>query len=171
MRARIVIEYGTQRESNPFTRKFNSKIHYYITIRISNISGERDYACIYSRYTCSKFLVVFRTFGRASIMQSPSLWLSHNQLHLNRLWKFHQIIAVWTNDAGARHKTSVLSLFIQLTLVFSAVCEGELTISLVLFIIVARWIYAFNIFDLKPDNLPWLPFDATFLITIISIQT
>lgn len=48
---------------------------------------------------------------------------------------------------------------------------GRIDRSLVLFIIVARWIYAFNIFDLKPDYLRWLPSDTShFLITIIFIQ-
>lgn len=35
-------------------------------------------------YLYAYVIVAFRTIGTASIMRSPSLWLSYNQLHLNR---------------------------------------------------------------------------------------
>lgn len=38
---RTVMEYGTQSASNPFTRKFNLKTHYYITIHTQFCGGAR----------------------------------------------------------------------------------------------------------------------------------
>lgn len=42
---RIEMGYGTQRASNPFTPKFNSKTHYSITIRTQFCGGARICMC------------------------------------------------------------------------------------------------------------------------------